>query len=130
MLKLGTQTGSVTNHLFSRASFTMPEVGMGATLLKWSDRSPATISSVFEKGKYLYIGIQTDNYKRIDNNGMSENQKYEYTPNPKQPETFFRYDGDSWQEVRKNHITGRWIKVEYGDGILIGKREKYYDMSF
>ncbi len=46
-MKLGTQTGSVINHLHSRAVIGQPEpvVGMGATMLLWSDRRACTITN-------------------------------------------------------------------------------------
>jgi hypothetical protein len=49
-MKLGTHTGSLTNHIYSRAVPITPEVGMGCTLLSWSDRHPATIIDIFTKG--------------------------------------------------------------------------------
>lgn len=131
MLKPGTQTASFTNHLYSRMTKGQPkpEVGMGATLLRWTDRAPATITSVFEKGKYLFIGVKQDHAKRTDNNGMSEMQQYEYTPNPEAGEIFFRFDGKFWEGVSFNQKTKRW-KKNGGPGIRIGHREKYHDFSF
>mgnify|MGYP001576962564 CR=1 FL=1 len=41
-LRAGTQTGSLINHLMSGSKGAEPEVGMGATILGWSDRHPAT----------------------------------------------------------------------------------------
>lgn len=73
MLVVNKETGSLVNHLYSRMTKgqPQPEVGMGATLLHWSDRSPATIIKVFTIGKLLAIEVQDDKYKRIDKNGMS-----------------------------------------------------------
>jgi primosomal protein N' len=47
-MKLGAQTASLTNHLQSRATIGQPEptVGMGATLLGWTDRYAGTIVEV------------------------------------------------------------------------------------
>ena len=131
MMKAGTQTGSLVNHLYSRMTNGQPEpvVGMGATLLSWTDRNPATITSVQKVGKFTIIGVKGDNYKRIDSNGMSENQEYEYTPNPDAAELFFRFDGKFWSRVRMNPETKRWNKIDSG-GIRIGSRQKYHDFSF
>lgn len=131
MLNAGTQTGSLQNHLYSRMTKGQPEpvVGMGATILRYTDRSAATISRVFLIGKQMAIAVQQDYAKRIDSNGMSEVQEYAYKPNPDAPEYFFRFDGEFWSQVRKNKETGRWNKVD-GYGIRIGERQQYYDFSF
>ena len=60
-----------------------PVVGMGATILLWTDRHAATITEVFVLGKYTYVKVRQDTSKRIDKNGMSEDQDYEFTPNPR-----------------------------------------------
>jgi hypothetical protein len=72
--------------------------------------------------------VQEDDAKRIDNNGISESQQYEYTPNPDSPIQYFRNKNDSWESVYFDMDTNRFKK---GSGsILIGHREKYYDFSF
>lgn len=42
-MKLGRETGSLINHLLSHSKEPAPAVGMGATILGWSDRHPATV---------------------------------------------------------------------------------------
>jgi len=117
-MKLGTETGSLINHLMANSSSPEPKVGMGVTLLYWTDRAPGTI--VWVKGNR--IGVQEDHARRVDDNGMSECQEWEYNPNPQAPiEIYTR---------RKN---GRWIKQHARStrpGLLIGRREKYNDFSF
>lgn len=61
-------------------SETNPVIGQGVTICLWSDREPATIINVTPSGKT--ITIQEDKWTRIDNNGLSESQEYEYEPNP------------------------------------------------
>jgi hypothetical protein len=131
MLKTGTQTGSLQNHLYSRMTKGQPEpvVGMGATILSYTDRHAATISKVFQDGKKLCIAVQRDDVRRVDSNGLSEDQKYIYSPRPDAAEHFFRFDGKSWHQIRKNSLTGRWNKTD-GYGIRIGERQEYYDPSF
>ena len=85
-MKLGSETGSLVNHLMSSSSNTEPNIGTPATLLSWTDRSAATVTKVFEK------------------NG-------------------------EWCCVRKNEDTGRWVESGRG-GILLGRRETYFDPSF
>ena len=78
-MNAGTQTGSLVNHLYSRMTIGEPEptVGMGVTMLSWTDRDAGTIVEVNMKKRY--IAVTEDNKKRIDNNGISESQEYEYT---------------------------------------------------
>ena len=73
-----------------------------------------------------------DDYKRIDKNGMSESQEYEYKIRPNGGKSFFRKNEKSgfWERVTKNETTGRWNKSNSGCGIRIGEREKYHDFSF
>lgn len=64
-MKLGTDTGSLTNYLLSGTNGQpKPVVGMGATILSWTDRHPATIVEVSKD--YKVIAIQRDNFARID----------------------------------------------------------------
>ena len=128
-MKLGTETGSLVNHIMTTSSFEIPKVGDGATLCSWSDRNPATVIMVQEKGNVVYIDVQSDDYKRIDDNGMSECQEYEYTANPEGSISHFRIRKGKIERIRKNPETGRWIKSSNG-GVYFGKREKFYDYSF
>lgn len=114
-------TGSFVNHVYGRMVNTpTPEVGMGATVLMWTDRAPATIVEVVSPKT---IKVQGDNAKRVDENGMSESQTYEYTPNEDGPVDTYT--------LRKN---GRWIRkgdpMKGGQCLLVGSREKYHDFSF
>lgn len=113
--------GSLTNAIMRQSGAPEPEVGMGATILMWTDRSPATIVWVAKNGKSLKI--IADDYKRIDSNGISEDQEYEYTPRPDGTPTLYT--------KRKN---GRWVRkgegLNTGQAIRIGTRERYYDPCF
>ena len=128
MLKLGTQTGSLVNHLYSRSvnGQPVPTIGMGATILNWTDRKAGTIIEVNK----TIIRVQEDNATRIDNNGMSECQEYEYTANPDGYVHTFRQDKNGmWSAVYFNEKTKRYNKSG-GSGVLIGRREQYHDYSF
>jgi len=120
MLTAGTQTGSLMNHLFSRGVDPTPVVGMGCTMLGWTDRHAATIVSVSKDGKT--IGIVQDIATRIDNNGMSDTQQYSYAPGE---------GTDRLYTLRKN---GKWVRkgegIKNGSRIAIGFRDEYYDYSF
>jgi len=94
-----------------------PVVGMGATFLAFTDRTPFTVIEVAENGKTCKV--QEDTSTRTDSNGMSECQEYTYAPNPK---------GAIYTlSLRKD---GRW-RVR-GDTMLfsIGERRRYHDYSF
>jgi hypothetical protein len=120
--KLGTQTGSLVNYVHGNSKQISPEVGMGVTILSWSDRHPGTIVKVYPDGSF---DVQEDNYKRIDDNGMSETQEYEYTPNP---EAYVRHFGPVKRGKDKGAIRENCKKG--GQAIRIGRRERYYDFSF
>lgn len=119
-LKLGTGTGSLINYLYSGMTDDKPVVGMGATILGWTDRYPATIVEVVNDKT---IVIQEDHAERIDKNGMSESQEYIYSPNTNAVKRTYT--------LRKN---GAWViqgdSMKNGSRLLIGEREKYYDFSF
>lgn len=133
VLKLGSGTGSMVNHIYSRATKGQPEprVGMGATILSWSDRHPATIVAVEtdKQGRYI-ITIQEDDYVRTDENGFSETQEYAYAPNPNAHKQLWRFEeGHGWRSVMRN-AKGRIVLTGNSGGLRIGEREKYHDFSF
>lgn len=107
--------GSGTNQIMDRIAPQKPEVGMGCTILHWSDRSPATIVRVSPSSKTFEFTY--DEYRRTDDNGMSDWQTYEYTPRP---------DG-----VRYTARLTKSGQFKYaGQTILVGEREKYFDPTF
>lgn len=126
-MKLENETGSLVNYIYSNCNQPAPVVGMGATVLWWSDRSPATIIKV--EGNM--VALREDNARRIDKNGMSDCQDYEYTPNELGREYNFRLNAKKgrWEQVYRNSGSGRWV-VSKGCGLIIGRREKYHDFSF
>jgi hypothetical protein len=113
-MRLGSQTGSVMNHLMTTSAQVEPVVGMGATICCWTDRHAATIVKVTR----CQIHVQKDNATRTDENGMSECQTYSYSPNPNAPVIIFR-------KTKR----GGW-RSACGNGLLVGHRRHYYDFSF
>lgn len=111
-MRLGTETGSLVNHILSRSGVPA-EIGMGATICGWTDRYPATIVKVTP----TQVHVQEDDYKRTDNNGISESQEYEY----------FRNENSRVQIFRK---TKRGLRDKNGSYLSVGTRERYYDFSF
>lgn len=126
-MKLGTETGSLVNHIYSTAASPAPEVGMGCTMLYWTDRKAATVVEVNHKGRYIVV--QQDRAVRVDDYGMSEHQEYEYKPDPNGATYIYRKMRDGrWVQHYRNRETGRLKK---GSGTLaLGRREKYHDFSF
>ena len=69
------ETGSLVNLLMDN-NIGVPEVGKGATILSWSDRHAYEVMSASEdKTRVL---IQRYLPERVDKNGMSDMQEYEY----------------------------------------------------
>jgi hypothetical protein len=91
------------------------KVGDGATVLYWTDRRAATITKVTPKS----VTVQLDKAKRIDTNGMSEAQVYEYERDPDGRVMTFRLNK-----------YGRWKAPAYGAYLHIGSRREFYDYSF
>lgn len=129
-MRLGSETGSLVNHLYSRMveGEPAPYVGMPATLLSWTDRSPATVVEVNMPARYIVV--QEDDWMRIDSNGMSEDQEYRYTPNALGSKTIFRKNKKGqWIQCCRNPETGRLVQSP-GTGLRLGQKERYHDFSF
>lgn len=129
-MRIGTETGSLVNHMYSRMTEgePAPYVGMPATLLSWSDRNPATVIEV--NMAMRYIVVQDDNYRRVDSNGMSESQEYEYTPNPNGSTKIFKKNKKGqWVLHYVNPETKRLVQSR-SCGLRLGEREKYHDFTF
>jgi len=107
-------------------------IGMGATLHDWSDRYPATLINVFKKGSNTYIEVQMDSYTRVDDNGMSENQVYEFERNTEGSILTFKAFDKGWVQCYFNEVTKRFKASQKGCGyrLTLGRRERYYDFSF
>ena len=118
-MKFGSETGSMINHLMSNSAQPEPKVGDGATVLSWSDRHAATVIEVTPNR----ITVQLDKAFRLDKNGMSECQAYEYYPNPDgEIIEFFKNKHGAWRE--------RFKGGKSGYGLLLGHRQAYHDYSF
>lgn len=109
-------TGSLVNHLMSRSTTIVPEVGMGATLLGWTDRHAATVVRVSASKKTFWL--QQDRAIRTDKNGMSECQEYTFERQPN-------------AQARKVVMTKKgWREAGGGYMVALGVREEYHDFSF
>ena len=101
-------------------------IGDGVTLNYYSDEKPATVIEIDPKGKW--IKVQMDIAKRIDKNGMSDCQEYEY----------FRDENGYIRTFYKTRIkdytlftdTGRSTYDSYGIYLSLKVRRKYFDYTF
>ena len=109
--------GSLVNALSVSAS--APVVGMAATVLCWTDRHAATVVGVGPSGKVCWV--RECIARRIDTNGMSECQDYDYEENPAGRVTQFRLGKRGWREAGSR---GK------GKALALGHRSHYYDYSF
>ena len=131
-MKIGTQTASLINNIYARSTNGQPnpEVGMGVTMLGWTDRYPGRITEVFMIGKLTAIAVEEMNAIRTDNGGFTEAQTYEYLPYTDGGNiSYYSQDATGyWTRVYRNPETNRWIKGT--GGLIIGQMEKYYDFTF
>jgi hypothetical protein len=112
------RTGSLQNLLADRSTdAAIPEIGMGVTLIRWTDRQAGTI---IEASKSLHrIVVQLDTATRTDSNGMSEAQTYTFERNPNgRTEVYTRRKDGSYRE---SGGTSRCV---------LGVRAAYHDYSF
>ncbi len=107
------------NSIYAMSKSPIPEVGMGASILHFSDREACTIIEVHDK----MVVVQRDKVFRVDQNGMSESQEYNYERDPGGEQSVFT--------LRKN---GHWVQrgagMKSGTRLLVGVRREYYDYSF
>lgn len=112
------RVGSFHNSLYDQAvGEPAPEVGMGATVISWTDRDAYTITEVSASGHRLTL--QADTARRTDSNGMSDAQSYEFERNE---------DGHVREATRRKD--GSYRLKGGTQRVLVGVRMKYHDFSF
>lgn len=118
------ETGSLVNLLYAgMTNQPVPEIGMGATVLAWTDRYAGTIIDIGLDGS---ITVQIDKWARTDKLGMTDSgQSYVFERDP---------DGATYvfNPVRRGKAKGQLREGGRKDGyaVLVGRREKYHDFSF
>lgn len=118
-------TNNLMSNIMAASKSPVPEVGMGATKLMYTDRHAGTIVAVtIRNGDVIAFDWQEDISVRVDGNGMSDSQSYEYKLNP---------------YVAVEHVTfrrrnGRWVKqgesLRNGTAFAVGYRDTFHDFSF
>lgn len=115
--------GSLINALAT--THTVPEVGMGATILLWTDRQAGTIvgCDFMQDGRVKKVYVQRDKAVRTDDRSMSDWQEWDYSPDP---------DGvvEEFRLVTRGRQKGEYVAVDGGARLLVGVRDHYHDYSF
>jgi hypothetical protein len=118
-----TQLGSLQNMMAVNAVCPAPEVGMGCTIIGWTDRHAATIFKVGRTANgQPAVWVQEDNAVRTDSNGMSDAQAYRYERNPNGAKRCYTLRKDG-----KYHAMGDTLR---SPALLVGARMHYYDYGF
>lgn len=90
------------------------KVGDGATRIMYSDRQAFTVVQICTPQK---IVVQRDTATRVDKNGMSTDQIYEFSRNPSGAKVALRLCQSGWQ-------------AKGGEPWSVGSRQEYHDYSF
>ena len=92
-----------------------PTPGTPCTICYLTDRHAATAIKVSPTG--AKVTVREDTATRTDGNGMSDQQQYEYTPNPDGALHIFHRDAEGKYRGR-------------GKVLVLGTRRTYHDFSF
>lgn len=121
-MKLGTETGSLVNHLLANENYVKPEVGMDVTEFHWSDRTAWRIVEVDKDLK----GCTLQRYEAkliVDETHNYYTQDYKYEDENGNPllgevKMHIRYKYKNWKDgsITKN--------------LRFGYRSQYEDPSF
>lgn len=121
--------GSLVNRLMEGPTAKVPEIGMGVTITHWSDREPGTIVEVTNfksgarAGQPKEFVVQYDAWKVVSGSAGDGSAKYEYERDPEGRTVTFAFN------VKRQ----RWVEAKTdgkGSGVILGRREKYYDPHF
>lgn len=125
--------GNLINRVMENSNNAVsPSVGVGCTVIMYSDRIAGTIVRIIYKGKKTKILIvQADNAIRTDSNSMSDSQSYRYEPDPSGRIYYFKQNRvGRWTEASISADRRKFNFVSGGAKLLIGHRDHYYDYSF
>lgn len=99
--------GSLQNRLEEGKQFVEEiKVGTGVTEYSWSDRHPYEVIEVIDQ---KHIIIRALNYRRIDDNGMSDAQSYEYISNENNIKYELVLRNNVWYKVIE-YTKDRWLE--------------------
>lgn len=109
--KLGHHTGSFMNWIMSSNS-SMPEIGMGATELHWTDRTPWEVIDISRDGKKVTIrSMSHDALPEARQIGCGH-QEWDIKPNPDGEVRTLEWKWGAWRYKTSQHIiTEQWEKA-------------------
>ena len=97
--------GSLTNRLEENCYFSNTkgniQVGTPCTIYSWSDTHPYEVIEVINQEHLI---IRQLDAKRIDKNGMSDCQEYEYSSNPNNWTREIKLTKYGWKEVMRYNL--------------------------
>lgn len=104
------------------------KIGMGATIHIGSDATAGTVIAIHGAN---IVEIQEDETTRVDQNGMSDAQSYQYRADPEGRIWTFKLSDDRAQayEVMET-APGRYRKTGHSARLGLGHRRAFYDYSF
>jgi hypothetical protein len=113
------------NQLLKQATNGQPEpkIGMGATILSYSDRYPGTIFRVFTFRKCIAVEVREDEYT------LKDHYLHTSKVNIKGHRRNFVFKNNMWVELvmREGKL---YTGSKRGLGLRIGDRQAYYDPHF
>lgn len=134
-MNIGTQTNSLVNHLYSRMTegAPAPVVGMGATILLWTDRTSATVTKVTELASKMWayeIEVVEDITTVVSGSTHDGSAVFAIAPNADGYPNLYRMNRktNAWVLGYINNETGKFNKTT--GGLILGKRDHYVDPSF
>jgi hypothetical protein len=134
-MQVGTETGSLVNHLYSRMTegAPAPVVGMAATTLSWTDRHAATVTKVLELTSKVWayeIHVVDDVVTVVSGSTHDGSAVFATTPSTDGYPTLYRMDRKTGAWVRGyiNSETSKFKKAS--GGLILGRRDHYIDPSF
>ncbi len=122
-------TGSIVNAIGRQTKDILePKVGVGCTVLMWSDRSPATIVEVSPSKRSIWV--VGNGYKNFPGhcNAFTEDQKYVIEPIP--PEKANRKYAEEYTLRKNGKYVAKGEPYLGGSVLLIGVQEVYRDPHF
>jgi len=121
--------GNAIYRIRENGVMTKPEVGMGVTECLWSDRDPWEVIEVVSDKK---IRIRALGWNRVDDNGMSDCQKYEFFSKPDGEVKTLVLRNGRWRDLKKEWHGEEMVETRRlgASGWRIGRADRYYDFSF
>ena len=130
--------GSLVNRMSEDYKSPVPEIGMGATVLGYSDRHAYTIVKVDKDGKRAWMTADTalrddtwdyykQNYVGYTSNFTSSDRREIRICNDER----WREVNSVWRTIKDHPEGGKWGTSTQGASIvLLGSRSEYQDPSF